>query len=62
MLRIYFQGQTIRDSKILKAIGLKRITSLNIINHKVNSGDKSILIEVKQIWKVLTSSIQLPSF
>ena len=47
MLRSSFQYQTIMDSTFLKAISLKRLTSLNIINNKVNGSDKRILIQFK---------------
>ena len=47
MLRNSFQYQLIMDSTFLKAISLKRPTSLNIINNKVNGSDKRILIQVK---------------
>ena len=47
MFRNSFQCQSIMDSTFLKAISLKRTTSLNIINNKVNGSDKRILIRVK---------------
>ena len=47
MLRNSFQYQSVMDSTFLKAISLKRPTSLNIINNKVNGSDKRILIQVK---------------
>ena len=62
MLRNYFQCQTIRDSKFLNAIGFKRLTNLSIIKHKVNSSDKSTLIQVKQIWKYLTNPFNFSDF
>ena len=47
MLRNSFQYQSVMDSTFLKSISLERPTSLNIINNKVNGGDKRILIHVK---------------
>ena len=44
MFRNSFQCQSIMDST---SISLKRPTSLNIINNKVNGSDKRILIQVK---------------
>ena len=47
MLRNSFQYQSVMESTFLKAISLKRPTSLNIVNNKVNGSDKGILIQVK---------------
>ena len=47
MFRNSFQCQSIMESTFLTAISLKRPTSLNIINNKVNGSDKRILIQVK---------------
>ena len=47
MFRNSFQCQSIMESTFLIAINLRRLTSLNIINNKVNGSDKRILIQVK---------------
>ena len=47
MFRNSFQCQSIMESTFLTAISLKRPTSLNNINNKVNGSDKRILIQVK---------------
>jgi hypothetical protein len=48
MIRNSFQYQSGMDSTFLTTISLKRPTSLNIINNKVNGSDKIILIQVKR--------------
>ena len=47
MIRNSFQYQLVMDSTFLIAISLKRPTSLNIINNKVNGSDKTTLNQVK---------------
>ena len=58
MFRNSFQCQSIMESTFLTAISLKRLTSLNIINNKVNDNDKIILVQVK---KNMERSYQLHS-